>query len=109
MKNNILIYLTLPVDRSLPVESTPLIDFEKIRMKMLIKHHERVTYTERNFTDLVTISDYNNIDEDQHSSCSHNESDTGTNEREADEVLPKKKKRENSSKWSVKKPKSKLK
>ena len=30
-KNNILIYITLPMDRSLPVESTPQIDFENTR------------------------------------------------------------------------------
>ena len=30
-KNNILIYITLPMDLSLPVESTPQIDFENTR------------------------------------------------------------------------------
>ena len=30
-KNSILIYLTLPIDRLLPVESTPQLDFENTR------------------------------------------------------------------------------
>ena len=30
-KNNVLIYLTIPMDCSLPVESTPLINFENTR------------------------------------------------------------------------------
>ena len=49
------------------------------------------------------------IDEDQCSSYSDNKSDTGTNEREADDLPPKKKKRKNNLKWSATKPKSKLK
>ena len=49
-----------------------------------------VDYSEWNFTDLFNIPDHNNIGEDQHSSCSENKSDTGTNESEADEVPPKK-------------------
>ena len=42
--------------------------------------------------DLFNIWDYNNVDEDQHSSCSDNESGTETNENEADEVPPKREK-----------------
>ena len=69
-------------------------------MKMQMKHQERVMQAIPNATDLFNISGYNNIDEDQHS-CSDNESDTGTNESEADEVPPKKRKRENNSRWSA--------
>ena len=43
-------------------------------------HLERVTY---DCSDLFNIPDYNNIDENKHSTCSNNESDTGTNEKEA--------------------------
>ena len=43
-------------------------------------HRERVTY---DCSDLFNIPDYNNIDENKHSTCSNNESDTGTNEKEA--------------------------
>ena len=99
------------MDRSLPVESTPQIDFENTRDEDvdITSRKGYVDYSERNFTDLFNIPDYNNIDEDQYSSCSDNESDAGTNESEADEVPPKKRKRENNSKWSATKPKSKLK
>ena len=51
-KNNVLIYL-LPMDRSLPVESTPQIDYKNIGMKMWMKHQERVTLTFRNATSLI--------------------------------------------------------
>ena len=51
-KNNVLIYL-LPMDRSLPVESTPQIDYKNIGMKMWMKHQERVTLTIRNATSLI--------------------------------------------------------
>ena len=99
------------MDRSLPVESTPQIDFENTRDEDvdITSRKGYVDYSERNFTDLFNISDDNNIDEDQYSRCSDNESDAGTNESEADEVPPKKRKRENNSKWSATKPKSKLK
>ena len=109
-KNNILFYLTLPMDRSLPVEPTPQIHFENASDKDVDETSRKsyVDYSERNFIDLFNISNYNLIDEDQHSSWSDNESDTGTNESEADEVPPKKRKRKNSSKWSETKPKSKF-
>ena len=64
-----------------------------------------VDYSERNFTDLSNILDYNNIDEDQHSSWSENERDTGTNESEAGKLPPKKGKRESNSRWLATKPK----
>ena len=51
-KNNVLIYL-LPMDRSLPVESTPQINYKNIGMKMWMKHQERVTLTIRNATSLI--------------------------------------------------------
>ena len=51
-KNSVLIYL-LPMDRSLPVESTPQIDYKNIGMKMWMKHQERVTLTIRNATSLI--------------------------------------------------------
>ena len=51
-KNNVLIYL-LPMDRSLPVESTPQIDYKNIGMKMWMKHQERVRLTIRNATSLI--------------------------------------------------------
>ena len=51
-KNNVLIYL-LPMDRSLPVESTPQIDYKNIGMKVWMKHQERVTLTIRNATSLI--------------------------------------------------------
>ena len=110
-KNNILIYLTLPMDRSLPVESTPQIDLKNTRDEDVGETLRKgyIDYSERNFTDLFNIPDHNNIDEDQHSSCLDIESDPGTNVSEADEVPPKKGKRENNSKWSATKPKSKLK
>ena len=99
------------MDRSLPVESTPKIDFENTRDEDVDETSRKgcVDYSERSFTDLFNIPDYNNIDEDQYSSCSDNESDTGTNESEADERPPKKRKRENNSKWLAIKPKLKLK
>ena len=83
------------MDRSLPVESTPQIDFESTRDEDVDETSRKgyVDHSKCNFTDLFNIPDYNNIDEDQHSSCSDNESDTGTNESEADEVPPKKEKR----------------
>ena len=99
------------MDRSLPVESTPQIDFENTRDED-VDETSREGYldcSERNFTNLFNIPHYKNIDKDQHSSCSDNESGTGTNESEADEVPPKKRKRENNSKWSARKPRSKLK
>ena len=71
-ENNILIYLTLPMDRSSPVEFTPQTDFENTRDEDVDETLRKgyVDYSERNFTDLFNIPDYNNIDEDQHSSCS---------------------------------------
>ena len=85
------------MDHSLPVESTPQIDFENTRDEDVDETSRKgyVDYSERSFTYLFNIHDYNNIGEDQHSNCSDQESDTGTNESEADEVLPKKRKREN--------------
>ena len=88
-KNNILTSLTLPMDRSLLVESTLQIDFENTQDEDDLDKTSRkgyVDYSERNFTDLFNIPDYNNNDKDQHSSCSEKESDTGTNEKEADQV-----------------------
>ena len=99
-KNESLIYLTLPMDRLLPVESTPQIDLKNTRDEDVNETSRKgyVDCPERNFTDLFNIPDYNNIDEDQHRSCSDNEKDTETNENEAGEVPLKKKKRENNSK-----------
>ena len=110
-KNNILIYLTLPKDRLLPVESIQQIDFENTRNEDVDVTSRKgcVDYCKRNFTNLFNILDCNNIDEYQHSNCSDNESNTGNNESEADEVTLKKRKRENNSNWSATKPKSKLK
>ena len=110
-KNNILIYLTLPVDRSLSVESLTQIEFENTRNEDVDEKSRKsyVDLSKCNFTDLFNIPDYSNIDEVQHCSCSDNESDTGTNESEAVEVFPKKRKIKNNSKWSAKKLKSKLK
>ena len=68
-----------------------------------------VDYSESNFIDLLNISEYNNVDEDQQISCSGNKIDTGTNESEADDVPLKERERKNNSKWSATKPKSKLK
>ena len=95
------------MDRWLPVEFTPQIDFENTRDEDVDETSRKgyVDYSERSFTDLFNIPDYNN----QYSSCSDNESDTRTNESEADERPPKKKKWENNSKRSAIKPKSKLK
>ena len=95
----------------MPVEYTPQTDFENTGDEDVHETSRKgyIDYSERNFTDLFNIPDYNTIHEDKHSSCSENESDTGTNENEADEVPPKKRKRENNSKWSATKPKSKLK
>ena len=90
------------------VESTPQIDFGKTWDEDVDETSRKGYVDKRNFTDLFNISDYSNIDEDQHDSPSDNESDTGTNESEADELSSEKKKRENNSKWSVTKPKSKL-
>ena len=106
-KNNIPIYLSLPIDHSLPVESIPQIDFGNTLDEDVDESSRKgyVDYSECNFTDLFNIPDYNNIDEDKNGSCSEN----GTNESEADEVLPKKRKKEKNSKWSATKPKSKLK
>ena len=99
-KNNVLIYLTLPVDRSSPVESTPQTDFENTRDEDVDETSRKsyVDYSERIFTDLFYIPDYSNTDEDQRSSCSDNESDTGINESNVDE------KRENNSRRSATKP-----
>ena len=97
------------MDRSLMVESTPQIDFGDTQDEDVDETSREgyVGYSEHNFTDFFHIPDYNNIDKDQHSSCSDNKSDIGTKESETNEVLPKKWKRENNSKWSVTKPKSK--
>ena len=105
-KNNVLTYL-LPMDRSLPLESTPQIDYKNIRDEDVDETSRKgyADYSERNFTDLFNILDYNNIDGDQHSSCSDNERDTGTNEIEAGKLPPKKGKRENNSRWLATKPK----
>ena len=83
--------------------NTPQIDFENAQHEYVDKTSWKgdVHYFKRNVTDLFNISDYNNIDEHQHSSCSGNESNTGNNESEADEVPTKKRKRENNSKWSA--------
>ena len=91
-KNHKLIYLTLPIDHSLPVESTPQIDIENTQNEDVDETLRKcyVDYSERNFTDLFNVPDYNNSNEDQHSSSSDNESDIGTNESGADEVPPKK-------------------
>ena len=93
-KNDILIYLNLPMDHSLPVESTPQIDFENTWDEDVNETSRKghVDYSKCNFTYLFNIWDYNNVDEDQHSSCSDNESGTETNENEADEVPPKREK-----------------
>ena len=93
-KNNMLIYLTLPIDRSLSAESTPQIDFENTRDEDVGEKSSKgyIDNSKCNFTDLFNIPDYNNIDEDQQSSCSDNKSDTETTESEADEVPPKKRK-----------------
>ena len=82
-----------------PVESTPQIDFGNTHDEVVdeTSRDSYVDYSELSSTDLFNNPDYNNIDEDQHSSCSGNESDTGTNQSVADEVPPKK--RENNSKW----------
>ena len=66
-ENNILIYLTLPMDRSLPAESTPQIDFENTRNEDVDEASRKgdVDFSKRNFTDLINIPGYNNIDEDQ--------------------------------------------
>ena len=68
-----------------------------------ISRKSYVDYSDLNFIDLFNIPDYNNIDEDQRSSCSDNESDTGTNESVADELPPNK--GENNSQWSATKTK----
>ena len=49
-KSNILIYLILPMDRSLPVESTPQIDFENPRDQYVDKTSRKgdVHYFKRN-------------------------------------------------------------
>ena len=80
------------MDRSLLVESTPQIDFKNTRNEDVDETSRKgnVDYSECNFTDLFNIP--NNIDEDQHSSFSDNESDTKTNENETDEGPPKKRK-----------------
>ena len=63
-KNNILIYLTLPMDPSLTVESTLQIDFENAPGEDVDETSRKVQtdYSERNFTDLLNILDYRNID-----------------------------------------------
>ena len=88
------------MDRSSPVESTPQTDFENTRDEDIDETSRKsyVDYSERIFTDLFYIPDYSNTDEDQHSSCSDNESDTGINESNVDE------KRENNSRRSATKP-----
>ena len=88
------------MDRSSPVESTPQTDFENTRDEDVDETSRKnyVDYSERIFTDLFYIPDYSNTDEDQHSSCSDNESDTGINESNVDE------KRENNSRRSATKP-----
>ena len=79
-KNNILMYLTLPMDRSLPVEFKPQIDFENTRDEDVDETSRTgyVDYSERSFNDLFNIPGYNNIDEHLHNSSSDSESDTGT-------------------------------
>ena len=58
------------MDRSLPVESTPQIDFENTWDENVdeVSGKGYVDYPECSFTDLFNIPDYNNIDKDQHSS-----------------------------------------
>ena len=108
-KNNILIYLTLPMDNLLPVEFTPQLDFENTRHEDVDETSRKgyVDYSVCNFTDLFNIPDYNNIGEDQHSSYPDNESDTGTNENEVDDLPLKRRERKYNTKWSA--TKSKLK
>ena len=62
------------MDRSFLVESTPQIDFENTWNEDVDETSRKgyVDYSELNFTDLFNIPDYNNIDEDQHKSCSDN-------------------------------------
>ena len=59
------------MDRSLLVESTPKIGFQSTRNENVDETSRKgyVDYSERNFTELFNIPDYNNIDENQHSSC----------------------------------------
>ena len=76
------------MDHSLLVELTRDEDADETSRKGY------VDYSECNFTDLLNIPDYNNnTDKDQQSNCSDNESDTGSNESETDEVPLKKRKR----------------
>ena len=91
------------MDCLLPVESTPQIDFENKRDEDVDETSRKgyVDYSELNFADLFNIPDYNNIDENQHSSCLAKESATKTNENETDEEPPKKRNRKNNSKCSV--------
>ena len=59
-----LIHLNLPMDRSLPVESIPQIHSENTTNKSVDETSREVYVdcSERNFTDLFNIPDYNNID-----------------------------------------------
>ena len=52
------------MDRSLPVVSTPQIDFENTRDEVVDETSRKgyVDYFERNFTDLFNILDYDNVD-----------------------------------------------
>ena len=61
------------MDLSSPDESTPQIDFENTRDEDVDETSRKryVDYSKRNFSDLSNIPDNNNIDEDQHNSCSH--------------------------------------
>ena len=58
------------MDRSLPVESTPQIDFKNTWDENVdeVSGKGYIDYSECSFTDLFNIPDYNNIDKDQHSS-----------------------------------------
>ena len=75
------------MDRSLSVESIPLIDFGNTRDENVDETSGKgyVDYFEENLTDVFNIPDYNFTDEDQHSICSNNESDNGINESDVDE------------------------
>ena len=78
------------MDRSLPAEFAPEIDFEKL------------DYSEHNFTDLFN---FNDITADKDSSNSDNKNDR---ESKNEETLLQKKKVEKNTKWSTSKSKSKL-
>ena len=67
-KNNILIYLTLPMDRSLPVNTRDENVDEASR-------NGYVDYSERSFTDLCILITTTKLMNTEHSSCSDSESE----------------------------------